>query len=562
MEWIDFVSFYVYFLRIFLLVAALFIAISSLDDIFIDLCYWWLIFYRWAFIRKKYKPLDVEQLYVKEEKPLAVMVPAWQEEAVIRQMVENTVRTYDYKNYKIFIGVYRNDPATQAAAKSAAKNYPQVEIVTVPNDGPTCKADCLNWLLQGIILYEKNSGTPFSGVVMHDAEDVVHRFELKLFNYLIDRIDFMQLPVFSLEVPWNKLVAGHYLDEFAESHSKELLVREMLIGQVPSAGVATCISRRAIDGLVRKNENLVFNTDSLTEDYDLGFRIKELGMKQIFLRYGIMATVRLTSPFTGRVRTVRQIDYVATREYFPDSIRASVRQKARWIVGIAFQGWAFVGWRGNILTRYMLLRDRKVMLTAILACAAYFLFVNLIILKIMSWLFPDTYAFPTLVETWTFLWWLIIFNISFLLNRIAHRILFTSKIYGWEQGLLSIPRIVVSNIICFLAVFRATRIYATHLLTGARLTWEKTFHVYPSADQLQQMRQRLGEFLLERKLITEFAINEALQRQKTEKRPLGELLLEMNLIPIAELSQALAQHLGVSVEKSMALLQKNTEQKQ
>lgn len=552
----DILAHYAFFIKWCVLVTAVFMLLSGIDDLIIDLLYWGRTLYRFLFIRRRYKPLQVEQLYVPAQQPFAVMVPAWCEDDVIRQMIENTLATYDYQNYRMFIGVYRNDPATQAEVQAMCDAHPQVQMVIVPNDGPTCKADCLNWLLQGITLYEEQQGTAFEGVVLHDAEDVVHRLELRLFNYLIGRMDLMQLPVFSLECPWYDFVAGHYIDEFAESHSKDMPVREMLTGAVPSAGVATCFSRRALRALASKEHNLVFNTDSLTEDYDISFRLKQLGMKQIFLRYGIMATIRTASPFTRRVRVHRTRDYVATREYFPNSVRTSVRQKARWVLGIVFQGWQFMGWRGNLAMRYMLWRDRRSVFTSFVTFTAYILLFNVVLLYLLPRLLPGEYLLPPLVEEWTLPWWILAINLVFLLNRMFHRMWFTGRIYGWEQALLSVPRMVVGNLIGFLASVRALRLYITHRLTGKKLVWDKTAHAYPSATQLRYMRRRLGELLVERNLITEHILEVALERQKQDPDhpPLGEVLLSMHAVALPALADALAQHMGIPLEEAMLKL--------
>ena len=47
----------------------------------------------------------------------------------------------------------------------------------------------------------------------HDAEDLIHPLELRLFNYLIPEYDFVQTPVLPLELRPSQLVAGTYLDE-------------------------------------------------------------------------------------------------------------------------------------------------------------------------------------------------------------------------------------------------------------------------------------------------------------------------------------------------------------
>jgi adsorption protein B len=70
---------------------------------------------------------------------IAVLVPAWDESAVIASMLKAMLRRLDYDNYRIFVGHYRNDPATAAAIASI--DDPRIEPVEVPADGPTTKAD-------------------------------------------------------------------------------------------------------------------------------------------------------------------------------------------------------------------------------------------------------------------------------------------------------------------------------------------------------------------------------------------------------------------------------------
>ena len=59
-------------------------------------------------------------------------------------------------DYRIFVGHYRNDPATAAAIASV--DDPRIEAVEVAADGPTTKADCLNHLYDALIAYEMASG--------------------------------------------------------------------------------------------------------------------------------------------------------------------------------------------------------------------------------------------------------------------------------------------------------------------------------------------------------------------------------------------------------------------
>src|SRR5262249_21638045 len=150
--------------------------------------------------------------------------------------------------------------------------------------------DCLNWVFQGMLLAEQEKGIRYDIVVMHDSEDIIHPLELKLFNWLIPRKDMVQVPVIPLEMPAHCWTAGTYLDEFAENHQKDLLVRERLVSVIPSAGVGTGLSRDLIDDLARAQKNRLFNIDSLTEDYEFGFGLLPLNRKAILARFMIHRT--------------------------------------------------------------------------------------------------------------------------------------------------------------------------------------------------------------------------------------------------------------------------------
>ena len=91
---------------------------------------------------------------------------------MIASMLRATLDRLDYDNYRIFVGHYRNDPATAAAIASVAD--PRIEPVEVEADGPTTKADCLNHLYDALVAYELRAGRPSKAIVLHDAEDVVH----------------------------------------------------------------------------------------------------------------------------------------------------------------------------------------------------------------------------------------------------------------------------------------------------------------------------------------------------------------------------------------------------
>jgi adsorption protein B len=114
--WPYLIADYYHALEIVSAVVAVIILLSSIDDLFIDAWYWVREAWRSLTVRRRYQPLKAEQLMQVEEKPLAIMVPAWLEYDVIAPMLESMVGTLDYKNYMIFVGTYRNDERSRAHA--------------------------------------------------------------------------------------------------------------------------------------------------------------------------------------------------------------------------------------------------------------------------------------------------------------------------------------------------------------------------------------------------------------------------------------------------------------
>lgn len=516
------------------------ILVSSLDDLFIDFWYWMRKLRRSLSVKRKYKPLTAAQLRAAEEQPLAIMVPAWLEYDVIALMLENMVSTLEYKNYSIFVGTYRNDARTINEVERMRRRYRQLVRVEVPHDGPTCKADCLNWVTQAIFRHGEQRGAHYAGVILHDSEDVLHPLELKYFNYLLPRIDFIQLPVTSLEREWYELIAGTYMDEFAEWHTKDLVVRESLSKMVPSAGVGTCFSRKALVELSAETNNQPFNTDSLTEDYDIGARLSQRGMRQIFGKFPVDYVVRRRSIFNRKREDVSTLTMpLGVREYFPNTFRTAYRQKARWTLGIGLQGWQQVGWQGSLANRYLLFRDRKGLFTSFIAIFAYLLLLNFIVFYLLDMAGLWTIHFPSAFSVHGWLQWLMCANLLAFGCRVVQRWHFVHKLYGWEHALLSIPRMVIGNMVNAMAAARAWRMFLGSVFFGKRLVWDKTMHDFPSGEQLVQQRQRLGELLLSWHAIDEDKLNIALEAQRAENKPLGEILMRFGWLDQDTLQEAL-----------------------
>lgn len=450
------------------------IIVYSLDDLLVDVAFWSMK----LFGGKQHHPTISEAaLLAKPMRPIAVMVPAWHESDVIYGMLKTNVVHSPYTVF--FVGTYPNDPATQNEVLRAAAEYPyNVKLVVGPLDGPTTKAECLNAVIARIGEYEKENEIEFAGFVLHDSEDVVHPLEFALFNALLDKIDFIQLPVFSFSRSLHHVVAGTYMDEFAEFHNKDLVVRERLTGFIPCAGVAACFSRRAIHGLSKERDGEVFDPTALTEDYDVAFKIKSLGLKSAFVRNDAPYFLDIPEGAAGLVRIDQRLA-IATREYFPDDFRSAYRQRARWILGIGFQGANTLGWGETLLDKLFFLRDRKGVLSGMIAVVGYFLTFNAVVIAALASVSDDwriaAYALlrPAL-QTIFFV------NIALLANRLIERMIFTTQVYGVAHGLMATPRVIFSNFLNFSAALRALYIFIwRHKIGGAPLSWDKTQHTIP-----------------------------------------------------------------------------------
>lgn len=449
-------------LREALLIVAILVAISGLDDLFIDLVFFGRSLWRRMFVYSQHARANVESLRRSDPAPIAIIIPAWEEAAVIGAMLGNLLSRLDYPDYRVFVGLYPNDPAGAAAV--ARISDARVGTVVCRHPGPTTKADCLNHLWAAVVAAEAASGRRFKAVVLHDAEDVVHPQELWIYDALIPRLAMVQLPVMPLPDPQSRWISGHYLDEFAESHAKDLVVREALGAAVPSAGVACAIDRAILGQIADAAGGQPFDATCLTEDYELGHRIKALGGRGAFVR----------------IRSGNERVAVATREHFPADFDAALRQKTRWLVGISLAGWDRLGWPGSAADHYMLLRDRKALFASLLTVVAYLLLALVLIDWALRHIIPAASLLPPLTTpSMAALLW---FNAALLAWRLAMRAGFTTYSHGPVEGLRAIPRAVASNAINAAAAWRAMRHYRASLRGSGRLAWDKTAHRYPDSD--------------------------------------------------------------------------------
>jgi len=497
------------------------ILISGLDDLLIDLA--WAA----AWLHSKLRPAaslfppGPRQLDSAPKRRIAILLPLWHEDAVIARMIEHNSASIRYPDYHIFAGAYPNDDRTQAAIRGVAAKLPHVHLVLCPHDGPTSKADCLNWIFQHIGLYEETHGARFEVIVTHDAEDIIHPDELHWINFYAGRYDFIQTPVLPLPTPFPQITHGLYCDEFAEYHTRDMPVRPLLGGFLPSAGVGTGYRRNALDRLAESSSNRVFEPEALTEDYENGLKLFRLGCSQAFV-----PLVR------GRTATGAR-DYCATREFFPQNWSAALRQRTRWITGIALQTWQRHGWGTNPGEAYWLWRDRKGLLANPLGALANFVFVYGLATRIWTRATPLAAGVVRL-------------TLAVAALRLTVRMACSARIYGILFGLGAPLRTVYGNLLNAAATVQAVARFAKARALGLPLKWLKTDHAFPTRAALLADKKKLGEILVSSGYLTAAAVSAALAGKAAEIR-LGEHLVRCGVLDESLLYEALSLQQGLPV---------------
>jgi len=438
-----------------LLFAGFFFLLGALDEFAMDAIWLWL---RATGRSKSHTVTRADVQHRRLSGTVAVFIPAWQEAQVIGQTLKHARKAWLQNNLIFYLGFYRNDPASLQAALAAAAGDPRVRLVVHDREGPSTKADCLNRLYCAMEQDESRRGRPVRTVVLHDAEDMVDPAALGLIDRAIDDCEFVQLPVLPLPHPASPWVGSHYCEEFAESHGKAMVVRDALGAGIPAAGVGCAFRRSLLAKMVpagdpETGEAGPFSGLSLTEDYELGLMVSAAGGRSRFLR-------------------VRGDDgqLIATRSYFPPTLASAVRQKSRWVHGIAFQGWDRLGWSGTLVENWMRMRDRRGPLSAVVLLIGYSLLVVAVGLTALDFAGYDRPWEPT-----PLLLALLGINMAAFVWRAVMRFAFTTREYGVMEGLHAILRIPLSNIIAIMAGRRAMFAYG-RTLRGADLEWDKTAH--------------------------------------------------------------------------------------
>jgi len=516
----------------FLTLALLF----SLDDVVFDI-------YFYARLRARTQNrIKIKDLDSVAPQLIAIIVPAWKEENVIEDMLRNTLTTINYPKsfFHMFIGVYPNDIATQEAIQPLLASYKNLHMVINEINGPTTKANNINYIYHhGLKEYEQESGLSFRIIAIHDSEDIIHPTSLKLINYLIPSYSAIQLPVFPLQpFPTLKnfikfLTSGTYADEFAENHFRTMVAREIGRFIVPSAGTGFFISRSAVDK-IENCRGYLLNEKSLTEDYELSVYMQKIGISVHYFLEGVERVLQ-----NGRIVN----EYIATREFFPNTLHEAVKQKARWIYGISFQSAKSIKFNDyNRYQKYSLIRDWKAKYANVVLIPCYLIFVYVLDSKLTS--------LPALITYRSLGWYLSIILTALALERQIMRAVALKNVYGWRTAILSnflppvLPiRFTWGNMINFIATLRAWRI---HLFGSpkSKSKWDKTEHSYLSENILETYRRKLGDLLLEKEMVEPEKLQLILKGMKNSSSRLGEVLMKNGVISESQLLSVLGELWG------------------
>jgi adsorption protein B len=432
------------------------ILLNGIDDLIIDIA--------WLFLPRT-RPLPIGNAGLSSESRMAIFVPTWKEHCVIEPMVAQNVGSLRYKNYDLFIGAYPNDAPTLAAIAEAQKRFPNVHLARVPHDGPTSKADCLNWIYQRMLLFEEQTGARFEMILTHDAEDVIHPDALSCINRYAGSYDMVQIPVLALPTPWWELTHGAYCDEFAQFEILDMPVRQLLGGFIPSNGVGTAFSRRILQRLAVAYGNRIFEPGCLTEDYENGFRVDWMGGSQLF--------VPVATSGSG---------LLATREFFPREFQRAVRQRARWITGIGLQSWELHGFWETVAHLYWFWRDRKHLIGNLVSPLA-----NLLTFYGMARGGLPMGPAPRAA---------LLGSVVLVAIHSTVRMCCSARVYGWKFAAAAPLRMLWANWINGAATVMAIANYCSAKVKHQPLRWLKTDHAFPSRTALVEHHKPLEEILV------------------------------------------------------------------
>jgi adsorption protein B len=296
---------------------------------------------------------------------------------------------------------------------------------------------------------------------------------------------------------------------------------------LPSTGVGVGYSRAALERLAAENRDRVFDPTCLTEDYDDGLRLHRMGFPQQFIPV--------------RFRKGRPL---ATREYFPDSFRAALRQRTRWIMGNALQAWQRHGFRGGPLQAYWFWRDRKGLIGNLASAAANLIFLYGMASWFAAWRSGTAWGLGAAAQPYRLA---LLATLALQVHRLLFRMTCVGEVYGWPFAAAVPVRALWANALNAAATVAALIRYSRARLLHEPLAWLKTEHVYPSRAELAGRRRPIGELMVQLRVVSQERLDRALATQPRGVR-LGEYLISTGDLAEDELYAALSLQQSIPFE--------------
>ena len=101
--------------------AAVLIAIGCVDDLLVDCIYVARRCWRAVAIYSRHQRATADALRPPERPgAMAILIPAWDESMVIGRMLKGALRRIGHPHYRLFVGIYPNDPLTLSAVRAIA----------------------------------------------------------------------------------------------------------------------------------------------------------------------------------------------------------------------------------------------------------------------------------------------------------------------------------------------------------------------------------------------------------------------------------------------------------
>jgi adsorption protein B len=235
---------------------------------------------------------------------------------------------------------------------------------------------------------------------------------------------------------------------------------------------------------------------------------------------------------------------IATRAYFPNAFRAAVRQRSRWMTGIALQSWQKFGWQVRRWQAYWLWRDRKGLLNHPVAVLVNVLFLY----GCTGWLWSaasgNLWPMRSEIAAKPWLLHLLAANAALLVWRQTATAMCVGRIYGWPLAMTATLRAPWANLINCCASFQALGIFLTAQLRKHDVRWRKTLHAYPTVRQRSTPKVRLGAILVSQRAAQPSQVQAALQSRKWGER-LGESLVRTRVVSEQKVYEALSLQHGL-----------------